>query len=67
MNVSQELVISPCIRKCCLNEQDVCLGCFRSLAEITGWADADNVTRRVYLANTEKRRIEYSQKYKINW
>jgi len=29
--------LSPCIRNCCLNEKDICLGCFRHLDEITGW------------------------------
>jgi predicted Fe-S protein YdhL (DUF1289 family) len=28
---------SPCVRHCTLNERDVCLGCGRALAEITGW------------------------------
>jgi len=29
---------SPCTRTCALNEQDLCLGCKRSLAEIVAWA-----------------------------
>ncbi|KMT64403.1 DUF1289 domain-containing protein [Catenovulum maritimum] len=29
--------LSPCIRNCCLNEQDVCIGCGRMLSEITSW------------------------------
>lgn len=28
---------SPCVRLCTLNEEDVCLGCGRTLADITGW------------------------------
>ncbi|HEX5357173.1 MAG TPA: DUF1289 domain-containing protein [Aquabacterium sp.] len=35
---------SPCVRLCTLNEQDVCLGCGRTLVDITGWtrmSDAD--------------------------
>ena len=34
---------SPCVRNCCLDEVDVCLGCGRLLAEILRWhaADAD--------------------------
>lgn len=28
---------SPCVRNCCLDEQDVCLGCGRTLTEITQW------------------------------
>lgn len=28
---------SPCVRQCCLNNDDMCVGCGRLLAEITGW------------------------------
>jgi len=47
---------SPCIRKCCLNEEDVCLGCFRSLIEITQWTIVDEETRLQFLKNSIKRK-----------
>jgi uncharacterized protein len=28
---------SPCVRQCCLNNEDVCIGCGRLLSEIIGW------------------------------
>lgn len=28
---------SPCVRNCCLDEEDVCLGCGRTLDEILSW------------------------------
>lgn len=28
---------SPCIRNCCLDEEDICLGCFRHINEIVAW------------------------------
>jgi predicted Fe-S protein YdhL (DUF1289 family) len=28
---------SPCISVCVLDEQDICMGCYRSSAEITDW------------------------------
>ena len=31
---------SPCVLNCCLNEEDICLGCGRSLVEITQWSSA---------------------------
>lgn len=31
---------SPCIRNCCLDQQDCCLGCGRLLSEITEWHQA---------------------------
>lgn len=30
-------ITSPCIRSCCLDNNDICLGCFRSLDEIKLW------------------------------
>ncbi|WP_258872723.1 DUF1289 domain-containing protein [Thalassotalea euphylliae] len=30
-------VISPCVRNCCLNRADYCLGCKRHIDEIVGW------------------------------
>ncbi len=29
--------LSPCVRNCCLDDADICLGCFRHLDEIVGW------------------------------
>lgn len=43
---SEAPVSSPCCRRCCLDEGDVCLGCGRSLAEILEWNEADGARRR---------------------
>lgn len=59
-----DLISSPCIRNCCLDNEDVCLGCFRSLPEIIGWTDADNAARLIILENTKSRRVTYIEKYK---
>ena len=49
---------SPCIRNCCLNDDDICLGCGRSLREITAWSVAsDEVKKRILEAATERRRL----------
>ncbi len=56
-NVKQKLE-SPCVRNCCLDEQDICLGCFRSVTEITQWALASDQTRRVFLKNIALRRTQ---------
>ncbi|WP_031435126.1 DUF1289 domain-containing protein [Methylomarinum vadi] len=53
-----ETIESPCIGQCCLNEQDICLGCYRSLEEITSWTLVDNDTRRQYLQNVAERKKE---------
>ena len=52
----QPRINSPCVRNCCLNEQDVCLGCFRLLDEITGWAAMTDQQRQQVLANCEQRK-----------
>jgi predicted Fe-S protein YdhL (DUF1289 family) len=31
------MIESPCIRECCLDSQDICIGCARHINEITGW------------------------------
>jgi len=53
-----EKVISPCVRNCCLNENDICLGCFRSLTEITQWTLVNEKTRQEFLKKAEKRRLK---------
>lgn len=40
---------SPCIGKCCLNEKDICLGCFRSLEEIKEWGQASESRKQEIL------------------
>jgi len=48
-------VSSPCVRNCCLDDNDICLGCFRSLDEITAWGGADDTRRREILACAARR------------
>ncbi len=42
-------VESPCIRNCTLDDDDICLGCFRSLDDICAWGGASNEQRREML------------------
>jgi hypothetical protein len=46
MTVAIEAITSPCIRKYCLDEQNICLDCGRSLYEITQWTRVDESTRQ---------------------
>src|ERR1700743_533634 len=48
-------VQSPCIGNCCLDDDLVCLGCFRSLEEIKEWSISDNQRRRIILQNAASR------------
>jgi uncharacterized protein len=58
MNQIEDPVPSPCKDDCCLNNDNICLGCFRSLAEIAHWQQMDNSMRLAVLRLAEKRRKE---------
>jgi predicted Fe-S protein YdhL (DUF1289 family) len=51
-------VPSPCIRNCCLDERDVCMGCGRSLDEIRAWGEAADAERYAVLERAAVRRAE---------
>ena len=38
-------VESPCVRNCCIDQQDMCLGCFRSITEILEWSNVSTEKR----------------------
>jgi predicted Fe-S protein YdhL (DUF1289 family) len=42
-------VASPCVHICALDDEDICIGCQRSVAEITRWSLMDNAERRQVL------------------
>ena len=59
MDLANPTIASPCIKNCCLDTNDICLGCFRSLIEITQWAQATPETRLLFLDNAKKRQQIY--------
>ena len=62
MKTNHNSLPSPCISKCCLNDDDICLSCFRSLKEITLWTQVDEKTRRHFLGNAKSRQKAHSDK-----
>jgi hypothetical protein len=48
-------VSSPCIGVCALDERDVCIGCYRSAAEIAAWSSLGNEEKRAVLARADRR------------
>jgi predicted Fe-S protein YdhL (DUF1289 family) len=56
MTQEETVIPSPCIRNCCLNQDNICLGCFRSLTEICGWQQADRQARLSILSLAEERK-----------
>ncbi|MGB1263131.1 MAG: DUF1289 domain-containing protein [Cognaticolwellia sp.] len=55
---SSEDVASPCVRNCCLNEQDICLGCYRHIDEIMAWRQLDNPAKADVLRQCQQRQQE---------
>jgi predicted Fe-S protein YdhL (DUF1289 family) len=52
---------SPCISVCALDDNDVCLGCYRSAEEITDWFLADAAGKREILRRARERRESVDQ------
>ena len=46
---------SPCVHVCALDEDDICIGCQRNVAEITHWGRMDNAERRQVLLRCAER------------
>nr|WP_319527136.1 DUF1289 domain-containing protein [Pseudomonas laurentiana] len=57
INVSPA-VASPCISLCRLDEQKVCLGCFRHVEDIRQWRSADDEQRRQICREALARRTQ---------
>ncbi|MCF8007904.1 MAG: DUF1289 domain-containing protein [Methylovulum sp.] len=55
MLTNTPLIDSPCIRKCCLDSHNICVGCFRSLEEIMSWSEASAQERLRYIDNARLR------------
>jgi len=46
---------SPCVNVCALDDADICIGCQRSVDEITRWSRMDNAERRAVLGRCVER------------
>ncbi|HDZ16586.1 MAG TPA: DUF1289 domain-containing protein [Methylophaga aminisulfidivorans] len=58
---------SPCLRKCCLDARDVCMGCYRQIDEITGWAAMSEIEKLATLERcNERRRLRLANKKKLH-
>ena len=49
-------VKSPCIEVCSLNNEDVCIGCYRTANEIIEWFSAPDERKREILVSVSERR-----------
>jgi len=48
---------SPCVRNCCLNDRDECIGCGRSLEHIRLWGQYTSEQRSQVLAELKAKAI----------
>ena len=51
----EQFIPTPCVMICTLDENDLCIGCSRTLAEIGLWPDADANLRNQILDNIRAR------------
>lgn len=54
---------APCVRNCCLDEQDICMGCGRHFTEIQQWHSMSTEQRSELLAVAAKRRDSRPQRF----
>lgn len=49
---------SPCIRNCCLDRNDICIGCLRTVDEIVQWSQASNSVKSEIMRCVDQRRLQ---------
>jgi predicted Fe-S protein YdhL (DUF1289 family) len=56
---------SPCVRNCCLDDKDMCLGCYRAIDEILIWGQADDKKKReiLVLCGSRKKNCKNSRPF----
>ena len=54
--MTHEIIRSPCVNICFLEDNDICVGCYRHSDEITEWSEVDNARRKAILIACAKRR-----------
>lgn len=57
---------SPCIRNCCLDNKDICLGCFRHLDEIVAWNSYEEHQKQAVLTDCQQRRVQMTNTIDLN-
>jgi predicted Fe-S protein YdhL (DUF1289 family) len=55
-------IASPCVRNCCLDDGDICMGCFRSLTEICSWTASSPAEKTAILQRCAERREQRRSK-----
>ena len=58
---------NPCIRNCCLSDDDICMGCFRHLDEILSWNKMNDEQKQTTLVRCKQRKEQYLHYVKANF
>ncbi|WED28354.1 DUF1289 domain-containing protein [Vibrio sp. DW001] len=66
-SIESEPPCSPCIRHCCLDGGDICLGCHRSLSEIMQWSESSNESKRQILNLANARGLSRIESDKLRY
>lgn len=62
-NNKSSIKFSPCVRNCCLDDDDICIGCSRSIDEIMQWSQASEQRKKEIMRNVEVRKKAHRKKY----
>ncbi len=56
MNSPPKPIATPCVKICVVDgESGLCMGCYRTLAEVAAWASLDDATRAAIIADLRTR------------
>ncbi|NQZ90060.1 MAG: DUF1289 domain-containing protein [Colwellia sp.] len=61
LSINRNKVVSPCVGKCQLIENDICMGCYRLIAEIGGWLNKSENEKNDIVVRCTKRKTKYLQ------
>ena len=61
--VPPDPLASPCVRNCCLDDDNVCMGCGRTLHEIVAWGTASDDDKTATLTRSRERRLARERRY----
>jgi predicted Fe-S protein YdhL (DUF1289 family) len=60
---TDQVINSPCVRYCCLDDEDVCVGCYRTIIEIMDWQKSTHSEKLDILSNCSVRKQKHDSLY----
>lgn len=52
-------MLSPCVARCGLNDEDYCMGCFRHIDEIVAWRNASEAEQAAIINQLPARKAHF--------